>query len=151
MDEIEHQGPAPGRAVHARLPAVQLSVLALFNVPGTRVRHAGALRLHLRRLGAADRADGAAWSSRSASGERATAMLQGWRHRPRVVRLPRAAVRHRLLRRQARRRRAARSSPTRTSTALSLAVYAPRGRSTAASGARRATASASCRSTSARR
>jgi hypothetical protein len=35
--------------------------------------------------------------------------------------------------------------------ALSLAVYATPGRSTAASGARRATASASCRSTSGRR
>ncbi len=34
---------------------------------------------------------------------------------------------------------------------LSLGVYAPRGRSTAASDGRRATASASCRSTSARR
>ena len=63
-------------------------------------------------------------------------MLQGWVIVARLVRLPRAAVRHRVLRRQARRRRPLASSPTRTSTRSRSRCTARPGPSTAASGAR---------------
>ena len=103
-EQARQQGPAPRRAVHARLRAVQLPDPRAVQRVRHAVRRAGALRLHLHRLGGADRADGAAWPSRgtSASAEaaaccRATVIILI------VVRLPGPAVRDRLLRRQARR------------------------------------------------
>ena len=86
-----------------------------------------ALRVHLRRLGGADRADGL--RRRIAGLDRAPRrgarhpMLQGPVIILVVVRLPRAAVRHRLLRRPARRRRPlGHRQPVHLR--LSLAVYA---------------------------
>ncbi len=73
---------------------------------GHAVRRAGALRLHLRRLGGADRADGVvAESGQLAPSHARRRMLHGTDHHPHLVRLSRAAVRDRLLRRPARRRR----------------------------------------------
>ena len=71
MSEFETQGAAFRRAVHARACCCStIPILALFNVSGHAARRAGPLRLHLHRLGGADRVDGAASPSRAASAER---------------------------------------------------------------------------------